>query len=182
MPHRLRAIVWIPAITVLLLTSSAPLPAVEVTAVLVDPTVLQPLIPAAPDGWTISRARADRIDNADLTFSFAEAMFTKGEMSIRLTVADTGGVDQALNVLATMVMTLPEDFVGDVPPATTVRRMVVNGHQAAERYSADERDGEFIILVDKRFVVKAEGKKLSGADAMQTMIDLVDLKKVVALK
>jgi hypothetical protein len=182
MTRRLRAIVWIPAIALVFLASTAALPAGETPARLVDPTILQPLIPAAPDGWTISRSRADRIDTPDLTFSFAEAMFTKGEMNIRLTVADTDGAEGALNILATMVMTLPEDFVGDVPPATTVRRMVLGGYQAAERYSADERDGELIILIDKRFVVKAEGKKLAGPDAMQTMIELIDLKKVAALK
>jgi hypothetical protein len=181
MPHHRSGIVWIPVVIVLGIASASMVSA-RVAAVLIDPAVLQPLLPAAPEGWTLSRARHDRIDTPDCTFSFAEAMFTKGEMNVRLTVADTAGAPEALMVLATMVMTLPPDFVGDVPPSTIVRRSVIEGQQAAERFSAADRDGEVIILVDKRFVVKAEGRKLSGLDALQTMVRLIDLKKVAALK
>ena len=172
------------AVALVVICSAAPIAGSGTAASspgLVDPAVLQPLLPT-PDGWTIGRQRSDRILNPDCTYSFAEVVLTRGDMNVRVTVADTDGNADTLMSLATMILTLPEDFIGEVPPATTVRRLVVAGVPAAERWSAIDKDGEFTVLIDKRFVVKAEGTRLDGVETLRRMVEAVDFKKVAALK
>lgn len=148
---------------------------------MVDPALLQPLLPAPP-GWTTSRQKSEKILVPECSYSFAEATFTKEAMTIRLTVADTASSSDALLALATMIVTLPDDFIGDVPPSTTIKRLTFNGSPAAERWNAGDGEGEFAVLVNKRFVVKAEGTKVDSADTLRAMVEAVDLKKVANLK
>jgi hypothetical protein len=147
---------------------------------LVDPEVLESLLPA-PEGWTVARRQNKQVLNPEYTHAFAEAVFTKGEMTVRLTIADTGANEGSLMALATMIMTLPEGFVGEVPPATTIRRLTIDGMPAAERWSAADLDGEFSVLINKRFVVAADGRKLDAVGTLRGIVGKVDLKRIAAL-
>jgi hypothetical protein len=143
---------------------------------------LQTLIPQL-DGWTRGAPNGDVVMiNDESGYSFADAEFTNGDMKIRLTVGDTVGVDDCMMALAALVTMLPEGYSEQLPPATSVTRLAVNGHQAASKWNSAKLEGEFSIVVDKRFVVKAEGSKLESVDALRALVEKVDLAKLVAMK
>jgi hypothetical protein len=152
------------------------------TEKLVPTASLEPLLPA-PEGWTRTRAGGDRVTVSESCgYSFADATYMKDGMKVRLTLADTGRNDEALGVLATMVISLPENYVGTVPPATTVARLTVHGMPAASRWDDKDKEGEFTVLVGGRFVAKAEGTKVTDLATLRGIVELVDLKKLGELK
>lgn len=176
--------------TALTLTAAANLPMTAQTApqaphshgTLVATTALEPLLPA-PEGWTRTKASADRVVVSEACdYSFAGATYARAGMIVRVTIADTGKSEEALGLLATMVVSLPEGYVGEVPPATTVARVKVNGMPAASRWDDRDKEGEFTVLVGGRFVAKAEGTRLADLATLRGIVELVDLKKLGALK
>jgi hypothetical protein len=57
---------------------------------LVAPPVFAKLLPVV-DGWTRTAAGTSQIDiNAECSYTFAAAQYTKGDVRVRLTLADTG--------------------------------------------------------------------------------------------
>ena len=159
-------------------TGGAPIPPTDTVA----PAALQTLLPA-PDGWTKARAGSEVIALSPQTsYASANVLFTKDTMTLRVTLADTGGVKDTLISLATMVMTLPEDYSEVVPPATTIKRSVFKGSPAAEMWDSANAEGEFVVVVGGRFVARVEGSHLDAADTLRSILALVDLKKLAELK
>jgi hypothetical protein len=157
-------------------------PAPQTPAALVATATLEPLLPA-PAGWTRVRAIGNRVVVSESCgYTFAEATFVKDEMKVRLMIADTGRNEEGLGVLATMVVAFPDGYIGTVPPATSIARTTTGGQAAASRWDAELGEGEFTILVDGRFVVKAEGAKIDDLATLRTLAEQVDLKKLAALK
>ena len=166
----------------LTLTAQTAAPAPHSHGKLVATSALEPLLPA-PDGWTRTKASADRVVVSEsCDYSFAGATYTREGMTIRVTVADTGKSEESLGLLATMVVSLPDAYVGVVPPATTVTRLTVNGMPAASRWDDKDKEGEFTVLVGGRFVAKAEGARLADLATLRGIVELVDLKKLGDLK
>ena len=149
---------------------------------LVAAAALEPLLPA-PAGWTRTKSGGDRVVVSDAcNYTFADAVFLKDGTKVRVTVADTGRNEESLGLLATMIASLPEGYTGTVPPATTVARLMFNGTPAASRWDAEQNEGEFVVLVGGRFVVKAESTRVDGLATLRAMVELVDLKKLGELK
>lgn len=149
---------------------------------LIASTVLEPLLPS-PAGWTKTRASADRVTVSESCgYTFAGATYTKDAMTVRVTVADTGKNDESLGLLATMVVSLPEGYLGSVPPATTVARLTVGDMPAASRWDDKDKEGEFTVVVGGRFVAKAEGRQMTDLATLRAIVELVDLKKLGELK
>jgi len=143
---------------------------------------LEPLLPA-PQGWTRIKAGGNQVTVSESCgYSFADATYTKDGMKVRLTLADTGRNEEGLSVVATMVVSLPENYVGDVPPATTVARLSVRGQPAASRWDDKNKEGEFTVLVNGRFVAKAEGTNLNSLATLRAIVELVDLTRLGQLK
>jgi hypothetical protein len=163
--------------------SAQPAPQTQTApAALVATAGLEPLLPA-PAGWTRVRAIGDRVVVSESCgYTFAEATFVKDEMRVRLMIADTGRNEEGLGVLATMVVAFPDGYIGTVPPTTSIARITTGGQPAASRWDAGLGEGEFTILVDGRFVVKAEGAKIDELATLRTLAEQVDLKKLAALK
>lgn len=176
--------------TALALTGAASLPLTAQTApqaahshgTLVAASALEPLLPV-PEGWTRTKTSADRVVVSEsCDYSFAGATYAKDGMTVRVTIADTGQSEQGLGLLATMVVSLPDAYVGEVPPATTVARVKLNGMPAASRWDDKNKEGEFTVLVGGRFVAKAEGTRLTDLATLRGIVELVDLKKLGELK
>jgi hypothetical protein len=176
--------------TALALTAAPSLPLTAQTAPqvphshakLVAASALEPLLPA-PEGWTRIKASADRVVVSEsCDYSFAGATYTRDGMTVRVTIADTGKSDEGLGLLATMVVSLPDGYVGEVPPATTVARVKVDGMPAASRWDSKDKEGEFTVLVGGRFIAKAEGTKVTDLATLRAIVELVDLKKLGELK
>lgn len=157
-------------------------PGQAAVAKFVTSAVLEPLLPAPP-GWTRTRTGGSEVVVSESCgYSFADAIFTKGDMKVRVTVADTGRNDESLGLLATLVVSFPADYTGEVPPATSIARLTLNGAPAGSRWDAGQREGEFVALVGHRFVAKAEGTNLDGIATLRTIVELIDLKKLGELK
>jgi hypothetical protein len=73
-------------------------------------------------------------------------------------------------------------YIGLVPPATSVRRLMLGSAPAAELWDATKGDGEFTVVVDGRFVVKAEGLRLTDVAAARRFVEIVDLGMLRQIK
>ena len=137
---------------------------------MVSVDALEKLLPA-PAGWTRVRTNKDLIALSETcNYSYADAVYTNGAMKIRVTLADTAADPSSLAVLATMITSFPDDYSGHIPPATTIKRLPFNDAPAALRWDSALSEGEFVVLVDKRFVAKAEGSTLDSADTLRGVV------------
>lgn len=146
------------------------------------PAAMQKLLPS-PAGWTRGLVKAERAQLSETTsYTFAYALYINDPMKVRVTIADTGSDEGALASLATMIMTFPDDHVGQIPPATTIKRSLFKGSSAAELWDASSNDGEFTVVIGGRFVVKAEGTKLADAAIPRSIVEAIDLQALASLK
>ena len=142
---------------------------------------LQKLMPSI-DGWTSGVAREGLVEiSADAKYSFASLNFTKDDLRVKLTLADTGSSADILTALAAMVVTMPEDYSGQVG-ALAIKRMLIGGSPAVEAWDAQKSAGEIAVVVGGRFVATVEATKVDSVATMRAILDKVDLKALAALK
>jgi hypothetical protein len=142
---------------------------------------LQKLLPSI-DGWTSGVARADLVEiSADAKYSFASLNFTKDDLRVKLTLADTGSSADGLTALAAMVVTMPEDYAGQVG-GLAIKRMQIGGSPAVEAWDAQKSAGEISVVVGGRFVATVEASKVDSVATLRGILDKVDLKALAALK
>lgn len=150
---------------------------------LVSPAVLEKLLPAAPEGWTRLGARLNQVNiSEECSYTSASATYTKGEMRVKLTLADTGSHAEGLTALAMSVVTLPDDHVGKIPPATIITRMKIDGSPAVEMWDSEKLNGEITVVVGGRFVASVETSKADSLESLKAILAGVDLKALGALK
>jgi hypothetical protein len=157
-------------------------PASKGAARLVTPAALAKLLPA-PDGWTRGDVRSGQVEiSSECNYTAASVPLTKGEARVKITLADTGSHADVLIALASLVVTLPDDCVQEVPPATTIKRAKINGLPTAEMWDATKLNGEITVVINDRFVVAIEAQKAENLDALRAVLASVDLKALGALK
>lgn len=157
-------------------------PAAQSTVPTVSPAALRTMLPAL-DGWTSTRVTAERMDrDAECTYAFAEGVYVNGDAKIRVTVADTAMTPDALMALASLVKTLPEGYTGTVPPTTSVERLTYKAFPAAAMWDSGKGEGEFTVLVNGRFVAKAEAVRADSLQTLRTALDSIDLTQFASLK
>jgi hypothetical protein len=145
-------------------------------------SALVPLLPSL-DGWTKQRASSDLVVVPDACrYAFADAIYTNGTLTVRVTVADTGFDESTLVSLATMVMTLPDTYNEVIPPSTAATRFKYKDSPAATLWDTQKRDGEFVVVVGKRFVLKAAGSSLASLDVLRAFVDAIDLRPLTSSK
>jgi len=84
--------------------------------------------------------------------------------------------------LALSVVTLPEDHVDQIPPATTIKRMKVDGSPAVEMWDSEKLNGEITVVVGGRFVASVETSKADSLETLRAILAGVNLKALGALK
>jgi hypothetical protein len=150
---------------------------------LVSPAALEKLLPAAPEGWTRLDVRLKQVDiSQECSYTSASAVYRKGEMRVKLTLADTGSHQEGLIALAMSVVTLPDGHVGKIPPATTITRVKIDGSPAGEMWDSEKLNGEIAVVVDGRFVASVETAKADNLESLKAILAGVDLKALGALK
>ena len=150
---------------------------------LVSPAVLEKLLPAAPEGWTRLEVRQNQVNiSEECSYTSASTTYTKGEMRVKLTLADTGSHAEGLAALAMSVVTLPDDHVGKIPPATLITRMKIDGSPAVEMWDSEKLNGEITVVVGGRFVASVETSKADTLETLRAFLTGVDLKALGALK
>jgi hypothetical protein len=142
---------------------------------------LQKLLPSI-DGWTSGVARADLVEiSPSAKYSYTNVTFTKADVRVKLTLADTGFSSDSLTALAAMVVTMPEDYAGQVG-ALAIKRMQIGGSPAVEAWDAQKTAGEISVVVGGRFVATVEASKVDSVATLRAILDKVDLKALAALK
>jgi hypothetical protein len=150
---------------------------------LVSPAVLEKLLPAAPEGWTRLDVRLKQIDiSQECSYTSAGTTYMKDEMRVKLMLADTGSHQEGLLALAMSVVTLPDDHFDQIPPATMIKRMKIDGSPAVEMWDSEKLNGEITVVVGGRFVASVEASKADSLDALKAILKGVDLKALGALK
>lgn len=135
------------------------------------------------DGWVRAPLRGEVVAISEESgYSFAEGVFTKGDIKVKLTVGDTVAVDDCLMALAALVVVLPAGYSQKVPAGSEISRFEFGDSQAASKWNPGKLEGEFSVVINGRFVVKAEGTGLDSIDTLKSIVSLVDLKKLAALK
>ena len=147
----------------------------------VAPTALQNVLPVI-EGWTRGELRAIEVDNPDCRYTFASALYSKDDIRLKVTLADTDASSNALTALATMVLTLPDDYSQKIPPATTIQRFQIDGSPAAELWDAEKMKGEVVLVLANRFVVEVQAQKADAPETLRTVLAAVDLKALAALR
>ena len=147
----------------------------------IAPAALQNVLPVI-EGWTRGEPRAAEVDYPDCRYTFATALYTKDETRLKVTVADTDSSSNALAALATMVVTLPDDYSQKIPPATTIQRFQIAGSPAAELWDAEKLRGEVVLVLANRFVVEVQTQKADAPESMRAVLAAVDLKALAALR
>ena len=150
---------------------------------LVSPAALGKLLPAAPEGWVRLDPRLNQVNISDeCSYTSASSTYTKGNLRVKLTLADTGSHAEGLATLAMSVVTLPDGHVGKIPPATIITRMNIDGSPAAEMWDAEKLNGEITVVVGGRFVASVETSKADSLEPLKAILAGVDLKALGALK
>jgi hypothetical protein len=147
---------------------------------LIAPDAFARLLPTVA-GWTKTEGGTGTIDLSDCSYSYASARYTKNEARAKLTLADTGGHQDSLMALAASVMVLPEGHSEVIPPASTVARVKLGEHQAAEMWDGAKLAGEIVVVIGNRFVVSVEAAKVDGLDPIREILAAVDLKAIAVL-
>jgi hypothetical protein len=143
---------------------------------------LAPFLPTLP-GWTRGAVDTDTVVlSPTCSYTYTYAVYTNAGATIRMTVADTGFDPGGLGALATMVVTFPDGYSGQIPPSTSITRLTFKGSSAASLMDKTTGEGEFTVVVNGRFVVKADGKNLASDDQLREAVDMIDLTALAALK
>lgn len=172
------------AVTLLLLMVAIAAPAAQdqtrKVVPVVAPAALEPLLPAALEGWTKVRSTSNRVTDG-CAYAFADAVYTNGDAKLRVTVADTGYDTDALMTVATIVLSFPAGHTETIPPNTVISRITYRDYPAATMWNNAKSDAEFTVVVGDRFVVKVEGTRAGNIDTLRGVLDRIDLKRLAEL-
>jgi hypothetical protein len=107
--------------------------------------------------------------------SQATATFTRGEAYLEIQILD-GALVPAAYADFEALRSGPAE-AGD----ETVRRIMVKGWPGVERYTADDRTAEVLVLVSGRFLVGLENEDVPNASETAGIAELIDLQGLAAL-
>src|SRR4029453_11508462 len=99
------------------------------------------------------RTNQDRVTLSETcVYSYADAVYTKDAMKVRLTLADTAADPSSLAVIATVVTSFPAEYSDFIQPATRIKRFKFNNESpAALRWDDQAKEGEFVAIISDRF-------------------------------
>jgi hypothetical protein len=142
----------------------------------VAPEALSAVMPADVAGFTRGEVSTQSTGANGYNVSSAEATYTRGDNSFRLTVADTGAAGM-MGAMAAAMNVEHTDRHGD--SYTAVHK--VDGRMVMEKYDADSKHAEYTVLVGDRMTVAAEGDNVS-IDDLKAAVAAVDPGRLESLK
>ena len=149
---------------------------------LIAPAELAKFLPE-PEGWTRSPIRTNQIEISQAcSYTYVSATYTKDDMRIKVTIADTGAHEEGLMALAAVVVTLPDGHTDKLPPATTLVRQKIADMPAAEMWDAEGSSGEITLVAAGRFAVVLEAAKADSLETLRGLLRALDVKALAALK
>jgi hypothetical protein len=145
----------------------------------VDPVSFRDLITLLPEveGWERQKPTGERM-TSPVSFSEAEARYTKGDASIEVKIIDSGFNQLLLTPYAMFLATGYERETSEGHEKSTT----VNGQPGWEKWSSESKDGEVNALVGKRFLVTIEGNSIDDVKTLHEVAGKLDMEKLASLK
>ena len=156
--------------------ASTPPPADPIRATAVDSARLIALIPELPP-WTRNQPRGEQIFSG-VAISKAEAEYTNGDSTIKLTITDST-FDRLL--MAPLAMSLMPKY-SERSADGYKKYAAVGGHPGFESWLDTAQDAEVTVVVANRFIVNARGLSVTGIEPVRALVKKIDLKTLAAMK
>jgi X-X-X-Leu-X-X-Gly heptad repeat protein len=128
-------------------------------------------------GWKRSDVKGES-RNMPFAMSQSEATYEKGDARVNLEVIDT-----ALNqmIMAPFSMYLVQNY-SERSSNGYRKGTTFKGEPAFEEVRNSSRTGEITVVVGKRFIVKAQGRRVDGVEPAREILDKMDFSKLTAAK
>jgi hypothetical protein len=135
----------------------------------VAPDVLKALLPGAVAGLPRTELSGSSGGVGGVQASNAEAVYQAGEGRISLQISDTAAMGALAGVMSSINVNSSNET------ATGYEKMGnVGGRMTTERYDRQDQSGEYGVLVGNRFLVQAEGSKVS-MEQLKAAVSAVNL-------
>jgi hypothetical protein len=134
---------------------------------------LEPFVDVKIPGWTMKgKPSGSTVQQGAMSVSQAKAKFKAGDKTLKISVTDLAGHPMPMQMGQFMQMETDEEVV---------RTLEVQGFKGIGHYNKTDKDGDLIISVAKRFLVKVEGRKIDNLKVLQDAAQQLDLKKLATL-
>ena len=144
----------------------------------IDFRKLKDLLPADADGLARKEATGEKNGAAGFNVSTAEGKYGNedGSETIELTIVDAGGGAMLMGLAAWSMIEVDKETENGYEKTSKI-----GDNKSYEKYDNKEKNGEVAVLVNKRFIVTAEGRGVS-MEKIKAALDDVDLDKLEDLK
>jgi hypothetical protein len=145
----------------------------------VDPVSFKELQTAFGDisGWEKAKPTGERM-TAPVNYSEAKVTYTKGESEIEVQISDSAFNQMLMGPYSMFLTSGYEKETSDGYEKSTK----VGEYPGWEKWNSSDKDGELSAIVNKRFIVQVNGRRIDDEKMLQTAMNSVDLKKLAALK
>lgn len=145
----------------------------------VAPLTIDSLKTALPDlsGWEKGKPTGERM-TSPVTYSEAKVSFTKGE-----SVIDVKIVDSALNqlLIAPFSMFLAVGYEKETDRGYE-KGVKIGEYPGWEKWDSEDKDGELNAIVNKRFIVQIEGRRIENMKVLHSAMENINLKQLADAK
>jgi hypothetical protein len=145
----------------------------------VDPVAFQTLQSHLPkvSGWEMEEPEGERM-TMPVPFSQIETDYKKGDTRINVKIVDTGFAQMLIMPWSMMLASgYSRESSSGYEKATTL-----SGNPAIEKWNKSSKNGEFDILVGKRFMVTVEGHELDDMKQLQDFTSNFNFGAIAAAK
>jgi hypothetical protein len=145
----------------------------------VDPVSFRDLMALFPtlDGWEKSKPTGEKM-TSPFRYSNAEVTYTKGNANIELKLADSG-FNQLL--FAPFALLMQAGYEKETQSGYE-KSTKIGDQPAYEKWNTDEKSGEITTVINKRFLMSAEGRHLDDIKTLRDAVTHVDVAKLAAMK
>jgi hypothetical protein len=143
----------------------------------VDYSAIAALIPTVA-GWTRGEVTGDRDEVMGMSFSRAEAEYTKGNVTVRLEIVDTAQIPMLLMPFSMAA----SGGMNEKSSEGFKRGTTVGGSPGWEEWTNDGKNGDVNVLVAGRFIVHGTGGDLPGIEPIKEIMAAIPMARLAALK
>ena len=145
----------------------------------IEPLSIDALRSALPEvsGWERGKPTGERM-TSPVNYSEAQVSFKKGDAVITQKIVDSG-LNQML--VAPFAMFLAVGYEKQTENGYE-KGVKIGEYPGWEKWDSEDKDGELNVIVNKRFIVQIEGRRLESMKVLHDVMDATDLKKLGEMK
>lgn len=145
----------------------------------VAPLTIDSLKTALPDlsGWEKGKPAGERM-TSPVNYAEAKVTLTKGESAIDVKI-----IDSALNqiLVAPFSMFLAVGYEKETDHGYE-KGVKVGEYPGWEKWDSEDKEGELNVIVNKRFIVQIEGRRIENMKVLHSAMENINLKKLADAK